>query len=84
MQYKQSAGECHEHFRQIFLNANKVHELLRRLKVTIIQIAAVKFRSIIAENQRNKTVERLLDVSHLEDPVENFRHVACQYEKTTK
>lgn len=75
MQHKKRSNECQEHFWQIFLEPNKVHELLRRLKVTIIQVAAVELRAIIAENQRSKAVERMLDVSHLEDPVESLRHI---------
>lgn len=84
MQHQNRADECQEHFRQILLEANKVHELSRRLKVTIIRVAAVELRPIVAENQRGETVERLLDVSRLEDPMENLRHVLYENEASAE
>lgn len=70
MQNDKRGADGEEDFRQILFEADEVHEFPRRLEVAVHRVGALEIGSIVAEDERAETVERVLDVGRLEDPVE--------------
>lgn len=80
MQNEKRGDDGDEDFRQILLETYEVHEFPRRLEVAVHRVGALEICSIVAEHQSAETVERVLDVGRLEDPVEDARDVFHEYE----